>query len=135
MKLLDIGKVVKASGVKASALRYYEKRGLIRSISRHGLRRQYEPKVLQTLTLINLGRMAGLTLDEIATMFTNERDLVIDRDMLQEKVTDIDQTIKKLTLVRDTMQHVVICPSEDHLACPSFQQLLKVVDRFTQKEK
>lgn len=135
MKLLDIGKVVKASGVKASALRYYEQKGLIRSISRHGLRRQYEPQVLQTLTLINLGRLAGLSLDEIATMFTNKRDLAIDRDMLQNKVDELDHTIKKLSLVKDTMQHVVTCPSEDHLACPSFQQLLKVVERFTQKDK
>lgn len=46
MKFLDIGEVSAKSGIKPSALRYYEEIGLIFSISRHGLRRQFSSEVL-----------------------------------------------------------------------------------------
>ena len=50
MKLLDIGEVSARTGLPASALRYYEEIGLISSVSRHGLRRQFAPEaVLQLL--------------------------------------------------------------------------------------
>jgi DNA-binding transcriptional MerR regulator len=44
MQSLDIGEVSAKSGIKPSALRYYEEAGLISAISRHGLRRQFPPK-------------------------------------------------------------------------------------------
>jgi DNA-binding transcriptional MerR regulator len=47
MKLLDISDVVVRSGLPASALRYYEEPGLISSVGRRGLRRQFGPQVLQ----------------------------------------------------------------------------------------
>ncbi|WP_444822943.1 MerR family DNA-binding transcriptional regulator, partial [Vibrio parahaemolyticus] len=43
---MDIAEVVKKSGLPTSTLRYYEQLGLIRSIGRNGLRRQYSPEVL-----------------------------------------------------------------------------------------
>lgn len=46
MRDMDIGEVVRRSGVPASALRYYEENGLIASRGRRGLRRQYPASVL-----------------------------------------------------------------------------------------
>ena len=53
---LDIGEVVKLSGLPASTLRFYEEKGLIKSIGRHGLRRIFGVGVLDLLSLISLGR-------------------------------------------------------------------------------
>lgn len=58
MGMMDIRELAEPSGVPPSALRYYEELGLIRSISRHGLRRQFDADVLLTLSLIELGRTA-----------------------------------------------------------------------------
>src|SRR3546814_8415079 len=66
---LDIAEVAQRSGVPASALRYYEEKGLIASIGRRGLRRLFDPGVLERLALIALGRAAGFSLAEIALMF------------------------------------------------------------------
>ncbi|MGB3146448.1 MAG: MerR family DNA-binding transcriptional regulator, partial [Paracoccaceae bacterium] len=44
MKILDIGELSEAARLPASALRYYEELGLIQSIGRHGLRRQFGPE-------------------------------------------------------------------------------------------
>ena len=56
MKDLDIVEVSRRTGVPASTLRYYEEKGLIASIGRRGLRRLFDPAVLERLALISLGR-------------------------------------------------------------------------------
>lgn len=65
MRELDIGEVVKRSGVPASTLRYYEQLGLLQALGRRGLRRQYDEQVLERLALIGLGQAAGLSLQQI----------------------------------------------------------------------
>ncbi len=68
---MDIAEVVKKTGLPTSTLRYYEQLGLIRSIGRNGLRRQYSPEVLSKLNLISLGRIAGISLNEMAEMLNH----------------------------------------------------------------
>jgi hypothetical protein len=63
MRYLDITAVAKQSGVPASALRYYEGKGLIASVGRRGLRRLFDAAVLERLALIALGQAAGFSLD------------------------------------------------------------------------
>ncbi len=65
MRELDIGEVVKRSGVPASTLRYYEQLGLLQALGRRGLRRQYDEQVLERLALIGLGQAAGMSLQQI----------------------------------------------------------------------
>jgi hypothetical protein len=49
---MDITEVAQHSGLPASTLRFYEERGLIASIARRGLRRLFDPSVLERLALI-----------------------------------------------------------------------------------
>lgn len=70
------------TGIPASALRYYEEKGLIASLRDKGERRRYAPGVLDQLALIALGQAAGLTLDEIRTMLTPEGGPDVDRQLL-----------------------------------------------------
>ncbi|MDC5705359.1 helix-turn-helix domain-containing protein [Vibrio europaeus] len=127
---MDIAVVSKESGLAPSTLRYYEKIGLIRSIGRNGLRRQYSPNVLNKLNIISLGRAAGLSLEEIASMFDVDDELAINRNLLTQKVEEIDEQIKRLAIVRDNLNHVANCPQPSHLECPSFQKLMKSAKRY-----
>jgi len=122
---MDIADVSHESGLAPSTLRYYEKIGLIQSIGRKGLRRQYAPKIINKLNIITLGRIAGLSLNEITTMFNESDELAIDRTLLAQKASDIDVKIKQLKAIRDSLNHVANCPQSDHLACLSFQKLMK----------
>lgn len=132
---LDIGEVVKKSGLPASTLRYYEEIGLITSIGRLGLRRQYHGKVIQKLSLISLGRIAGLSLDEIALMFNHKGDVDIDRQKLLTKADEIEQTITQLSAMRDGLKHVAKCTADDHLQCPTFNKLLRVATKSIRAQK
>ena len=122
---MDIGEVVKRSGVPASTLRFYEERGLIRSVGRHGLRRLFDPMVLERLALISLGRSAGFSLDEIGQMFVTQGRPRIDRGALAAKADEIDRMVRCLSSMSDGLRHAAACPAKDHMECPTFRRLLR----------
>src|SRR5687768_17287710 len=63
--LLTIGDVARRSGVAASALRFYEERGLITSQREGSAHRHYPRPVLRRIAFIVFAQRIGLTLDEI----------------------------------------------------------------------
>lgn len=125
MRYLDIGEVAQRTAMPASALRYYEQKGLIASCGRKGLRRLFDPAVLERLALIALGREAGFSLDEIATIFAPGRRPRIDRKMLEAKADELDATIRRLRAIRSGLRHAAKCPAPSHLECPTFQRLMR----------
>jgi MerR family redox-sensitive transcriptional activator SoxR len=62
---LPIGEVARRSGVAASALRFYEERGLITSERAGSGHRRYPRPVLRRIAFIVFAQRIGLTLDEI----------------------------------------------------------------------
>jgi MerR family redox-sensitive transcriptional activator SoxR len=64
-ELLTISEVAKRSGVAASALRFYEDRGLIVSQRAGSGHRRYERSVLRRIAFIVFAQRVGLTLEEI----------------------------------------------------------------------
>lgn len=125
MSGIDINAVARLSGVPASTLRYYEERGLIVSIGRRGLRRVFEPGILERLALIALGRQAGFSLDEIASMFDARGRAVIDRAMLTAKAEELDVLIQRLAAMRDGLRHAAACPAPQHMECPTFKRIVR----------
>ncbi|CAL9670679.1 hypothetical protein SUDANB1_07454 [Streptomyces sp. enrichment culture] len=121
---LDIAEVAHRAGVPASTLRFYEEKGLIASTGRRGLRRQYDPGVLERLALIALGRTAGFSLDEIAQMFAPDGQPRIDRRMLSAKADELDRRIRELGALRDSLRHAAACPAPSHLECDTFRRLI-----------
>ena len=129
MRYLDITAVAQQSGVPASALRYYEEKGLIASVGRRGLRRLFDVRVLERLALIALGQAAGFSLDEIAGMFTPDGRPRIDRKTLASKAEELDHTIQQLSSMRDGLRHAAVCPAPSHMECPSFRRLMRAAAR------
>jgi DNA-binding transcriptional MerR regulator len=121
---MDIVEVARASGIPASTLRFYEEKGLIASTGRRGLRRTFDPAVLQRLALIKLGTASGFSLDEVARMFAPDGRPRIDREMLAGKAKELDAKIRELSAVRDGLRHAAVCPHRSHMECPTFRRLL-----------
>ena len=122
---MDISEVAQRSGVPASTLRFYEEKGLIASTGRQGLRRRFDPGVLERLALIALGSAAGFSLDEIARMFASDGRPSIDREMLAAKARELDGTIRKLSAMRDGLRHAAACPAPSHMECPTFRRIVR----------
>jgi DNA-binding transcriptional MerR regulator len=124
MRDLDIAEVAQRSGVPASALRFYEEKGLIASVGRRGLRRLFDANVIERLALIALGRAAGFSLDEIASMFAPDGRPRIDRQLLCAKAEELDKKIRELSVMRDGLRHAAACKAPSHMECNTFRRIL-----------
>jgi MerR family redox-sensitive transcriptional activator SoxR len=63
--LLSIGEVAKRSGLAASAIRFYEREGLIHAERTAGGQRQFRREVLRRIAFIRIAQRVGLSLGEI----------------------------------------------------------------------
>ena len=66
---LTIGRLARTAGISTSAVRYYERAGLITPAGRTaGNYRYYEPEALERLRFIRAAQRAGFALDDVATL-------------------------------------------------------------------
>lgn len=129
MEFLDIAEVSRRTGVPASTLRYYDEIGMISSVGRHGLRRQFEPGVLLQLALISMGKAAGFSLEEIAAMFGKAGTPELPRQELRRRADELDRQIRELAALRDTLRHVADCPAPSHMECKTFRRLVGIAGK------
>lgn len=127
--MLDIGEVAARSGVPPSTLRYYEEIGLIASVGRRGLRRQFDLEVLERLALIALGRTAGFSLQEIREIFGRDGRCHVPRPDLRRKADDLDAQARRLNALSRLLRHVAACPEPSQLDCPKFRKLMRLALR------
>jgi len=125
MSLIDIGALARASALPPSTLRYYEDLGLIESVARNGLRRQYREDTLLQLALIALGKGAGFSLAQIKAMFDQDRQPDLPRPGLLQRAEELDRQARRLASLAKLLRHVAQCPAPSHLECARFRKLLQ----------
>lgn len=74
MRTLGIGEVARRSGLAVSALHFYERRGLIRSVRSAGNQRRYARDVLRRLAVIRVAQRVGVPLEAIRLAFAGLPD-------------------------------------------------------------
>ena len=109
MELLTIGDFAARSGVAPSALRYYEREGLIRSTRTSGNQRRYQRSELRRVGFIKIAQQVGVSLDEIrdalAALPENRTPTKADwtrlsahwRRRLEERITLMERLRDQLT--------------------------------------
>jgi len=111
---LSIGEVSARSGVAASALRFYERRGLISSARSDGNQRRYDRSVLRRVALIQAGRAAGISLEGIgaalATLPKGRNPNRRDWERLSNRWRDdLDARIETLQALRGRLTTCIGC--------------------------
>ena len=111
---LTIGEVSTRSGVAPSALRFYERRGLIASARTDGNQRRYERAVLRRIAFIQAGRAAGISLKQIGaaleTLPRNRTPSRRDWERLSNRWReDLDARIETLQALRDRLSTCIGC--------------------------
>jgi MerR family redox-sensitive transcriptional activator SoxR len=114
---LNISEVAREVGLRSSAIRYYEKIGLLPPAERKGKQRQYDTTVLYRLAIIQRARQLGFTLDEIRQLFfgfssvahASERWQQLSRRKLAELDNLMDSVKAVQRLLKKMMQN---CRSE-----------------------
>ncbi len=111
---LTIGEVAQRSGVAASALRFYERRGLIAAARTDGNQRRYDRSVLRRVAFIQAGRAAEITLTEIGSALdglpTHRTPSRRDWERLSKRWRDdLDARIETLQALRDRLSTCIGC--------------------------
>lgn len=132
MQEIDIGMLSLQTGVSTATIRFYESKGLINSIGRKGLRRQYSEHTVETLLLIKLLKKSGLSLSEIGEVFIYHSKINIDRSLIDEKIEQIEKEIENLKKSQVLLKHLKFCPHEEHLSCPDFIKMLHSNDKTSE---
>jgi MerR family redox-sensitive transcriptional activator SoxR len=97
---LMIGELARQVGVAPSALRYYEKAGLLPPPPRASKRRQYDANVLGRIRIILLARDAGFSVSE-TRMFLNgfpasTMPALRWREMAKRKIAELDELMTRV---------------------------------------
>lgn len=121
-ELLDIGDVAARTGLAPSALRFYERRGLISPAGRNGIRRVYDADVLARLGLITCARTAGFTIAEIGRFLAATPDDDQIRERMSDRARALDTEIARMRRLRDSLAHAAICSRVPLVACPDFKR-------------
>lgn len=102
---MRIGEIARRVGVATSAIRYYERAGLLPEPSRTASGyRDYEPSVVDRLTFIRAGQAVGLTLSDLREVLgirdRGEEPCGHVAGLLRERIEDIDRRITDLSVLR-----------------------------------
>lgn len=116
---LRIGEVARRAGIAASAIRYYEKEGLIPVADRRGNARVYGPDILDRLALIELAKSAGFTVSETRQLLRGVSRRTPPgprwRSLAQKKLTEVEARIIEAERMRAVLDAVMGCE------CPTFE--------------
>jgi MerR family transcriptional regulator, redox-sensitive transcriptional activator SoxR len=112
--LLTVSEVASRSGFAPSAIRFYDKEGLITSSRTGGGQRRFERSMLRRLAFIRAARNVGLTLNEVADalarMPDNRTPTRADWTRLsKEWRARLDDQIAGLVALRDSLDSCIGC--------------------------
>ncbi|MGE8216704.1 Redox-sensitive transcriptional activator SoxR [compost metagenome] len=111
---LSVGEVARRSGVAVSALHFYERKGLIRSLRTAGNQRRFARDVLRRLAVIRVAQRVGLPLEAVATAFAAlpENKTPTKAEWARMSALwrgELDQRIAQLMLLRDQLTDCIGC--------------------------
>jgi MerR family transcriptional regulator, copper efflux regulator len=123
---VPIDAVARRFGLRASALRYYEERGLLTPASRRGGRRWYGRAELRRLAIITFWQQSGrMSLDEIAAVLAGPAQGRHWKDVVHERIAALGTQIDQMASARDYLEHMLTCPREHSLdGCPYFEEAI-----------
>ena len=108
MDLLTIGEVAARAGVATSAVRYYERRGILAPDARLSGQRRYSAASLRRLVFIGMLQDAGLALEEIRAVL-DANSVAEWKAVATRRLTSLEDEIDRLTRARNYLQGALLC--------------------------
>lgn len=109
MAMMVIGDVARDAGLRTSAIRYYERLGLLPAPERHNGRRRYTEEVLQRLAVIRFARDSGFTLREISKLFAGRPYSARLRELANRKIAELEGTVERARTMQSLLRSALRC--------------------------
>jgi MerR family redox-sensitive transcriptional activator SoxR len=119
---IKIGEVARRAGLRKSAIRYYERIGLLPEPERVSGQRLYEPSVLRRLAMIDVAQRAGLSLDEIRELLEAGSEPISAQlqALAARKLPEIEALIARAEAMREWLRSAEACDCEAIDECGLF---------------
>jgi len=117
---MTIGEIAKQAGLNASAIRFYEKAGLLPKATRSGGQRRYDDSILPRLALLEWAKGCGFTLDEIRELFGKAGESPLSQRMQKlciKKIEELEALDQRITLMRGLLERAQKCQCIDVQEC------------------
>jgi len=125
---MKIGELARRAGLQPSALRFYERVGLIPRAPRVSGRREYAVDALDRLYLIQAGQRAGFTLKEILVLVSEaasgRRLSARWRELAQRKLSELDELVARATAMRALLKEGLRCGCVSPRDCALVAQVM-----------
>lgn len=108
-ELVPIGEAAARFGLRASALRYYEDRGLVTPTARPGGRRCYDRAQLRRIAFVQIGRRLGMRLDQLGEILDGPEHRW--RVLVEGQIVTLDEQIARIRRARAVLTHALECPT------------------------
>jgi MerR family transcriptional regulator, redox-sensitive transcriptional activator SoxR len=110
---MTISQVASRSGLNASAIRFYEKEGLLSQAARAGGRRIYEASILERLAVLQRARDCGFTLAEIRQLFHGFREGTPPsqrwQSLARRKLVELDVLTRQIAVMKKMLRKTCDC--------------------------
>jgi MerR family copper efflux transcriptional regulator len=121
-ELVPIDGVARRLGLRASAIRYYEERGLVEPASRHSGRRWYGPVEIRRLAIIRFWQQSALmSLDEIGEILGGSTTTRGWAQIVEGRLEELRGRIQRMENARDFLEHVRSKHDGSPDGCPHFE--------------
>lgn len=121
MERLAIGDVARRAGLRPSAIRYYERVGVLPPPARVNGRRRYGTDVLRRLAVVRVAKEAGFTVAEMRTLFHGVADTTAAsirwRGLAERKLAEVDALVARAEAMRRVLQESLGCDCQTFDAC------------------
>jgi MerR family transcriptional regulator, redox-sensitive transcriptional activator SoxR len=116
---MTIGELSRQAGVPASAIRYYERIGVLPAPTRRSGRRAYSPEALYRLAVLKLAQSCGFTLDESRRLLRGGPGPPSSRwqRLAREKLAELDAQAARIVEMKRLLDQVAACRCPDLLEC------------------
>jgi DNA-binding transcriptional MerR regulator len=120
--LAPIDEVARRLGIRASAIRYYEERGLVQPVSRQSGRRWYGPSEVRRLAIILYWQeYALMSLDEIGEILAGSSSTRGWAEIVQSRIEALGEQIAHMEAAREFLEHVASKHTDSPDGCPHFE--------------
>src|ERR1700737_810237 len=110
---MKIGELARRAGMRASAIRYYEKMGILAAPERTGGQRRYASDALDRVLLIRFASEMGFTLGEIKVFLNGLRDAAPvgprGRKLAERKIREVDEAVRRSRRLKSLLEHLLDC--------------------------
>ncbi len=107
---MTIGEVAKRAGVRASAIRFYERTGLLPKPVRTYGQRRYDDRILDRIAVLKRAKTCGFTLTEIGLLLNEQgRHSIKWRSLAEKKIAELDTAIERIAAIKELLSRNCQC--------------------------